>query len=326
MEFVPTIALTALSFPLAAQAWLETRRAYISTQTFRDYTIYIRTLGRYFADFHLNEISADQIRAYQRDRMASVIYSSVNKETSVLQQMLKRIGRWPELANDFQPLPPPKNSDERARCISDEEEAKFFRIGLSNHDWCVAAWASLLSVNTTAGPGEILHLRLRDVDVTDKLTIRIAPEGAKNRGVRVRVIPLNESALWATRMFLARARHECNCAQPEHYLVPFNVAPNTYDPNRPQGSYYKAFNAILHASGLDIEPYWWRHTAITRLLENADVPLEVARSIGGHISDKMIRRYFHGRLSAQRSAVVAALSRKPPRAVVEMLARKDVSL
>lgn len=325
MELLPTIALTQLPFRSAAEAWLETRRGYLSDNTYTNYTVYIGTLGKHFSDFHLQEISADLIRAYQRQRMGEVIWSSVNKETSVLQQMLKRIGRWPEIAPDFQPLPPPKNADEIGRCISDEEESKFFRIALSNPAWSVAAWASLLSVNTTAGPGEMLHLRLRDLDVVDRMTVRIAPEGAKNRNVRVRVIPLNESALWAAKMFLARARHECHCAQPDHYLIPFNTDAKDFDPTKPQGSYYKAFNAILAEAKMDFRPYDFRHTAITRLLEDPNVPLEVARAIAGHISDRMIRRYFHGRLTAARSAVVNALSRKPPRAVVEMLSRKEVS-
>jgi Phage integrase family len=73
----------------------------------------------------------------------------------------------------------------------------------------------------------------------------------------------------------------------------------------PQCSYYKAFNAILEAANLDFRPYDFRHTAITRMLENPDVPLEVARAIAGHISDKMIRHYFHGRLSATRAAILA---------------------
>src|SRR5262249_47377789 len=110
---------------------------------------------------------------------------------------------------------------------------------------------------------------------------------------------LNESALWALKMLIARAT-DCGCYQPEHYLVPFVVAPHTYDPTKPQASYYRSFNAILAASGLDFRPYDFRHTAITRLLENPEVSLEIARQIAGHISEHMIRRYFHGRLSAQR--------------------------
>jgi integrase len=314
-----TEVLTQSAFRDAALAWLETRKPYLADTTLRDYRIYIKTLSAYFGEMRLNEISADQIRAYQRARLGTAQWSSINKETSVLQQMLKRVGRWPEIAGDFQPLPQPKNQDEAGRCISDEEETRFFRVGLAHPAWCVAAWASLLSVNTTAGPGEMLHLKLADVDTTSKLTIRVAPEGAKNRRGRVRNIPLNESALWAVKQLEARARHECDCAQPEHYLIPFVVAPHTFDPTKPQAGYYRSFNAILGAADLNFRPYDFRHTAITRLLENPDVPLEVARSISGHISETMIRRYFHGRLSAQRSAVVAALARKPPEAVKIML-------
>ena len=305
-------------FAEEAAAWLETRRPFLAPATFKNYGVYIKTLSSVFGEMSLAEISADQIRAYQLARMSGAIWSSINKETSVLQQMLKRIGRWPGIAPDFQPLPQPRNGDEIGRCISDDEESKFFRYAFGNPSWSVAAMASLISVNTTAGPGEILHLRLRDLDLHDKVTMRVAPESAKNHG-RIRVIPLNESALWAMKILLARARTECGCAQPDHYLIPFNTAPNTYDPTKPQGSYYKAFNAILDAAKLDFRPYDFRHTAITRMLENPDVPLEVARSISGHISEKMIRRYFHGRLAAQRSGVVAALIRKPPQGVMEML-------
>jgi integrase len=135
------------------------------------------------------------------------------------------------------------------------------------------------------------------------------------------VLPLNELALWAAKLLLARARDQCHCYLPEHYLIPFASSPHTHDPTRPQAGYYKAFNAILEEAKLDFRPYDFRHTAITRLLENPEVPLEVARSIAGHISERMIRRYFHGRLAAQRSAVVAALIRKPPKALMQMLSK-----
>lgn len=314
-----TVSLTTVAFQSAALAWLETRKPYLAEETHRNYSVYIKTLSAFFAEIRLPEISADQIRAYQRARLASVEADSINKETSVLQQMLKRIGAWTEIAPDFQPLPKAKNKDEIGRCISDDEESRFFRAGLENPNWCVAAWASLISVNTTAGPGEILHLHLEDVDVEHKKTIRIAPEAAKNRGGRVRILPLNDPALWAVKMFLARAKSECQSWAPEHYLVPFVLGPGKYNVVKPQTHYYRSFNEILATADLDFRPYDFRHTAITRLLENPDVPLEVARSIAGHISDRMIRRYFHGRLSAQRSAVVAALARKPPDAVKRML-------
>jgi hypothetical protein len=57
-----------LPFPEAAETWLETRRAYISAKTFHEYTLNIKTLSAFFGEMRLQEISADQIRAYQNMR------------------------------------------------------------------------------------------------------------------------------------------------------------------------------------------------------------------------------------------------------------------
>ncbi len=312
-----TSSLTQSPFSQAAAQWLESRKPYISPATYRDYTIYIGTLSKFFGELLINEIDNDLIRTYQKMRMTTVGPVTINHECSIIQQIRKRIGTWHLLAGDYQPLP--LSGEEVGRCITDEEEAAFFRVGLSAPQFKVAAWCSLLSVNTTAGPGEMLHMKLSDVDVRDKMTIRINHEGAKNK-YRIRTIPLTESALWAARLLLARAK-DCGAYLPEHYLVPFPINQHKFDPTRPQQHYYRAFNGILAITGLNFRPYDFRHTAITRLLENPEVSLEVARSIAGHISEAMIRRYFHGRLSAQRSAVVAALERKPPEAVRRMLGR-----
>jgi DNA-binding CsgD family transcriptional regulator len=103
-----------LPFSEAGAAWLETRQLYLAPATYADYQKYLRTLSRFFGSIPPEEITADQIRAYQRSRVNSAQAGIINKETSVLQQMLKRIGRWSELANDFQPLPLRKESAGRA--------------------------------------------------------------------------------------------------------------------------------------------------------------------------------------------------------------------
>jgi integrase len=294
-----TAKLGRLSFQQAAGEWLETRKPYLAASTHHDYQKYIRTVSVFFSEMLLTEITADQIRAYQRSRLLRAQAGIVNKECSVLQQLLKRIGRWPELASDYQALPMRKESP--GRCISDSEEARFFRAGLSNRNWCVAAWSSLISINTTAGPGEILHLRICDVDVA-QATMRVSAEGVKNPN-RVRVIPLNDAALEAVKSFLERARKLGACL-PEHYLIPFYLGPGQYDPTKPQTHYYRALNEILAAADLDFRPYDCRHTAITRLLE-AGVPEETVISMAGHAGRAMLKRYSDIRLEAKRTAVMA---------------------
>lgn len=303
-----TAALTQLGFRDAALAWLETRKPYLSPRTVRDYSAYVETLSAFFSEMKLTEIGPDHMRAYQRMRMLRAGGSIINHECSVLQQILKRIGRWTELASDYQPLPLPKESPHRA--LTQAEEDRLLRVGQANPQWDVAYCAFVLSINTTAGPGEIRHIRLGDIDLEERC-FRIQPEGAKNEG-RIRVIPLNHSGLSAIEYLLDRA-HSIGCADPEHYLLPFRVHRGTYDPTRPARGWRTAHNQLCGAAGITVSPYSFRHHAITRLLENAEVSEETAEAIAGHISHRMKKRYSHTRLHVRRAAVEALerVGRKP---------------
>jgi len=308
-----TASIAQRPFKEAALSWLETRRPYLARTTLRDYQVYVRTLSLYFGELLINEITADQIRAYQRMRLGRAQASIINHECSLVQQMRKRLGTWHLLADDYQPLPLPQDSP--GKCISELEEAKFFAAAFSNPNWAVAAFLSLLSVNTTAGPGEMLHLRIRDVDLVQH-TIRISPEGAK-RTVRIRVLPLNDAALWAVKSLHARALR-LGAHADDHYLVPF-VDGRQHDPTRHQTQYYKAFNEILEQADLNFRPYDFRHTAITRMLE-AGVPEETVVAMAGHVGRAMLKRYSHIRLEAKRAAVLA-LGGRPPASVRRLLDR-----
>ena len=72
--------LAQLPFPLAAKAWLETRRAYISPKTFHEYEINIKMLSTFFGEMRLPEIDGDQVRAYQRMRQAQCGPFGINHE------------------------------------------------------------------------------------------------------------------------------------------------------------------------------------------------------------------------------------------------------
>ena len=102
--YIDAAELAEMLFPEAARVWLETRRGYISPKTFYEYRINLKTLSAFFGDFRLQEISADQIRAYQQMRRAKCGPFAINHEYSVLQQMLKRIGRWAEIAPNYEAL------------------------------------------------------------------------------------------------------------------------------------------------------------------------------------------------------------------------------
>lgn len=263
-------------------------------------------LATFFGRLCLPEITADHLHAYQHKRCAAAGPSIINREISVLQQILKRVGRWDKVGVAYDPLPLPRETAGRA--ISDLEEAAFFRVAFSDPGWRVAAWVSVISINTTAGPKEILQLRLRDLDL-DERTMRVNADGAKTRE-RMRVLPLNDAALRAAIAFHERARIDCGASEPDHYLIPFHLSSTTFDPTRAQTHYYRAFREIQAAAGVRFHPYCLRHTAITKMLE-AGVPEETVIAMAGHVSRAMLKRYSHIRLDAKRQAVLV-LGRKAP--------------
>lgn len=307
MELLPTIALTQLPFAQAARAWLETRRAYISAKTFHEYELNIKTLSVFFSDFRLQEISGDQIRAYQQMRRAKCGPFAINHECSVLQQMLKRIGRWADVAPNYQALPLPK--EKRGRALRDEQKERLLRLAASNPNWEAAFLFALISVNTTAGPKETATLRIKDIDLERRVLV-VQPEGAKNVH-RIRPIPLNDEALHGVKLALARAKR-LGATEPHHYIFPFRIHRALFDPTRHQTSFKTAWLKMIAAADLPgFRMYDLRHHAVTVLLENPHVAPEVAESIAGHISREMQKRYSHVRMDRMREAVMALGPKKP---------------
>ncbi len=231
--------LSCLPFEKAASQWLESRRPFLGARTQEDYRNYIKTLSGVFGEMQLSEITTDQIRAYQKMRLSRAGASIINHECSLIQQMLKRIGCWAEIAHDYQPLSLPKESPHRA--LSEAEEECLYRMGPQFPQWDVAYCAFVISINTTAGPGEIRHLRLQDIDV-EKRIMRVQPEGAKNVH-RIRPIPLSDSALEAVQYLWNRAQ-KLGSNEPAHYLLPYRVRTGVYDPTKPCKGWRTAHDAF----------------------------------------------------------------------------------
>jgi integrase len=298
-DLMRTAALTQLDFRGAAEAWLETRKPYISTKTFHEYALNINTLSAFFSEIRLGEITADQIRAYQRARMTQCGPFAINHECSVIQQMLKRIGRWPEIAGDYQALPLPK--EKRGRALRDEQREALLRVASSNPNWEAAYLFAVISVNTSAGPKETSTLRLKDIDL-DQAMMTVQPGGAKNVH-RIRRIPLNGESMGAVKLAIARARR-LGAFEPDHYLFPFRIHRSLFDPTRRQTTFKTAWKKLIVAADLPgFRMYDLRHHAITVLLENSEVSDETAEAIAGHISREMKKQYSHIRIEARRAAV-----------------------
>lgn len=312
----------ALRFSMASALWLSEHKLYISERTVKDYEFYFRALNRFFGDLALREIHIGHIQEYQKQRSEKVYIqtldgkrkkiagagpSVVNHEINALSQVLERAGLWTEINRFYRPLKLPKTTV--GRVLTPEEEERLWMVASTSKRWKVAYWCSLLTANTTAGPSEILNLRIGDIDLEEEV-IHIRA-GTKN-DFRVRPIPLNDTALWAMKNLVKRAR-SCGAIAADHYLLPHraHVRGASWDVTRPMGSWRRAWEALREKAGLPkLRRYDLRHHAITRLLENPDVSEQTVIDIAGHVSREMLRTYAHIRMKPKREAL-AALERKP---------------
>src|ERR1700730_1149304 len=225
--------------------------------------------------------------------------SGINHEGSVMQQLLKRVGRWDEIGRDYEALP--LSQEGCGRTLTDHEKQRLFQTASANPNWEAAFLFAMISINTTAGPKETATLRLKDVDLTTRV-MRVQPEGAKN-AYRVRGIPLNEEAFKGAALAVVRARR-LGSTEPEHYLFPFRIHRSHFDPTRHQTTFKTAWLKLVAAAGLPgFRMYDLRHHAITSLLEHPGASEETVQSIAGHVSRQMLKRYSHVRMDAKRTAL-----------------------
>jgi hypothetical protein len=306
-RMVDPAVLASLTFREAAAIWLPSHSLHVAAGTVRHYENCIHALMPFFGELRLSQIHIGHFEQYQQMRSAGdglhkAGASCVNHELNALSQILGRAGLWATMAANYRPLPLPRPLVGCA--LAEEEERRLFRVAGSNPRWRIAYCCALLTANTTAGPNEIRHLRLGDLDL-EVPAIRIS-EGVKN-DYRRRTIPLNEPAAWAMRTLLTRAR-ELGAVAPQHYLLPHRAATGEtgFDVARPISSWRGSWDKLRKAADLPhLRLYDLRHHAITRLLEDGEISERTVIELAGHVSRQMLDRYSHIRMRTKQEAVEA---------------------
>jgi integrase len=294
----------------ATMAWLETRKPFIDRRTIVGYIHYVGNITKFFGNIPLEKLAnPDRIRAYQLERSKTCCAGTVNKEVSLIQQLLKRIRKWSEVAPFYDPLPMSRESPGRA--MTPDEERRLLEAGSTNPKWATVYNLTILAINTAGGPDELMGLRFCDVYTEDSQTARIyIREHVKNDN-RVREVPLNADALTAVRALILIGRSR-GAGLPDHYLVPFRNDDHSFDPTKPGKWPRGAWREMCATAGIRLRPYDLRHHGLTKLAEKN--PEQVVLKIGGHVSPQMLRRiYAHVRLPALRSAVDSISSVNRPR-------------
>jgi integrase len=300
-------ALASLSFTEAASVWFNSHTLHVDVGTVRHYRNCIRALTAFFGQLRLGQIHIGHFEQYQRMRtsgegLGKAGPSCINHELNTLSQILTRANLWAPLADNYKPLRLPRP---KVGCaMAQEQEERLFRVASSNPRWKITYCCALITANTTAGPNEIRHLTLGDIDL-DPPAIRIT-EGVKNE-YRRRTIPLNQPAAWAIRELVKRAR-ELGAVDPRHYVLPHRACNGKkgFDLNRPISSWRGSWDKLRKAAGLpQLRLYDLRHHAITRLLEDENVSERTVIELAGHVSRQMLERYSHIRMRTKQEAVEA---------------------
>jgi integrase len=154
--------------------------------------------------------------------------------------------------------------------------------------WLVAYCCHLISVSTAAGPGEIRHLQLRNIDLNSN--VLHIEEGTKNR-FRVRSVQFGADAAWALRALVLRYDKAMAKAaivpSGDHFLLYHRAhrLGSAPDPTRPMGSWKRAHAALRAEAGkkhprlLKLRRVDLRHTAATKMLEDPEISYSAHRAL-----------------------------------------------
>lgn len=289
-------AYARLGLSKAGDIYVAERKGRVAERTTQFENERLVQLSGYFESLPLNKITAERISSYQQARQEKdgVSGRTINMEVSVLGRMLGKAKLWVQLKDDVKFYP---ETSHVGRALTVEEKKRLFETATHNPRWMVAHCAAVLAVSTTCRGVELKNLRLKQVNLFDRI-VRV--DRSKNESGR-REIPLNDDAVAAFARL--RERSEAfGAVEPDHFVFPA-CENNHIDPTKHQKSWVSAWRSLTKAAGLPgFRFHDLRHTAITELAESgaADATL---MAIAGHMTREMLEHYSHVRMQTKRTAL-----------------------
>lgn len=354
MLTIADIDLSVLKFSQVIPLWkaLRKQQTRLKGRTHEATDEYLKQLEVFFGPMRLCDIGPGNVREYQIARGTNHLVveeevthpwkhaagnSYINHELSVLQQIMKHCKLWERIHLYYSPLRVPKWSPREDKLLSEEDEEHLFKVCNGDPEVELAYWVACITNNTSAAGSELRGLRLKNLYLREPVfdrdgkninpsEIYIPADAVKNES-RPRKIALNLTAEWAVKQCLKRALNLGSCI-PDHFLFPFRVKRNKYDPERRPSRWWlrNSWNKLRDKTGFnELCPHDLRHLFITRMLENGVDP-ETVRAIAGHVTEEMTQYYSHHRRQAKYEAVMAvepSLANKKPGAV-RMLPRRTL--
>jgi integrase len=292
-------SLSAMGLKEAGEVWLSQKKwKRRKPKTIECCGGYLRALLDFYGDMPLQEFHAGSLLAYQEHRIKTVGPSAINHELNALSQILRQAGLWAKLKDYYGPLPEPQW--QKPKVFTFEEQQRIFDFAKDDPGLELAELVFTITRWTSASGSELRLARLKQLSLqSNPPTFEVTGDTTKN-DIRPRLIPLEPEAEDAFRRAQERA-YRLGAHRDDHFIFPFRVNPNTWDPTRPasrgwlrkQSAALRALTGIKHLS-----PHKWRHQLCTELLELGKTRDEVI-AIMGWCSEKMIETYSHTRLQAK---------------------------
>lgn len=297
-------------FGVAADAWLETKKAHLAPRSVTIETLNLKHLKPFFGGMLICDIRGENVSAYQSARLReSAAPKTINLEVGTLRAILRKHRLWANIQPDVTML---RTRDDVGRALSGDEEKVLLRECRNSRSRSLYV-AVELALGTCMRYSEIRLLRWNQIDF-GRNELRVGKSKTENG--EGRVIPLSQRVRTVLEFWAERFPHR----KPNEFVFPFercggkgkddvfgfsgSVAYDT-DPSNPVGDWKEGWEAAKKRAGVTCRFHDLRHTGCTRMLE-AGVPFSVVSEIMGWSAStavRMAKRYGHIGQSARRDAV-----------------------
>jgi len=232
-----------------------------------------------FGDKNINQLNSFLITRYRNERSKSVKKSTVNRELDTIRNMFNKAVEWGYIdKSPYKGVEKYKVNNTNLRILSNEE----FKL-LYNAASTELKTVLLMALNTGMRLGEILSLKLNDINLTEgHLLVR------DSKNYDSRYIPIHPEL----KQVLKQLKESSN----SEYV--FSHADGT-----PVKSIKKGFRSALKRSGIDhCRFHDLRHTFASNLVMNG-VDLVTVSQLMGHKDLTMTKRYSHPTPEHKKQAI-----------------------
>lgn len=255
-----------------------------SENTINSYTRDLNRFMLYFDNCSLSSIDRKKILNYINDISSELDSRSISRNISTLKSFYKFLKLYKYVnKNPMDNISNPKIKKSVPKVLSEDEIDLLLDIDLNNHfDYRNKAMLELM-YSSGLRVSELINLRVNDIDF-DNECVRVFGKGSKER-----IIPLNEYACAALRVYILNHRGELFKHGENDYLFL-----NNHGKNMTRQGFFKILKNIAFEKNIktDFSPHTLRHSFATHLLKHG-ADLRSIQELLGHSDISSTQIYTH---------------------------------